>query len=65
MKFQIQDIKAIEASYSVFNNYATLPREHTSTQKKLRRIDVKENYKYKLLRDCSEVILDKRLEYID
>ena len=31
MKFYILDIKAIEASYSVFSNYATLSHSHTST----------------------------------
>ena len=65
MKFYILDIKAIEASYSVFSNYATLPHSHTSTQKKLQRIDVKENEKYKQLRDCAEEILAKQPEYID
>ena len=65
MKFQIQDIKAIEASYVVFDNYALLPRSHTSTQKNLQRIDVKGNEKYKQLRDCAKEIFDKRPEYID
>ena len=65
MKFKIQDIQAIEASYSVFNNYAMLPRTHMFEQKTLRKIDVKENSKYKLLRDCAENILTKHPERLN
>ena len=65
MKFQIHDIQAIEASYSVFNNYAMLPRSYTFEQKTLRKIDVKETSKYKLLRDCAENILMRRPERLN